>query len=125
MSKKILVVDDNPFMCKVLESRLSEENYKVIIAYDGVEALDKVQKEKIDLILLDITMPNMDGFEFGAKLKENPAISSIPIIMVTAHAEHSMIVRAATELGIKSYIVKPFKPEQLLNEVRKNLGEWE
>jgi DNA-binding response OmpR family regulator len=118
---KILVVDDNPFICRLLESRLRASEYDVIGALDGGEALEKAQKEKPDLILLDINMPGIDGFEIGAKLRANNQTSSIPIIMVTALGEHQNIVKAMTELDAASYVVKPFKPEKLLEEVRKVL----
>lgn len=118
---KILAVDDNPFICKLLASRLTASGYEVITALSGQQALDKAQNENPDLILLDISMPEMDGFEVGRRLKDNLGTRDIPIIMVTARGEHSTVVKAVSELGPVGYVVKPFDPAILLQEVEKAL----
>jgi len=120
---KILVVEDNSFMLQLLESRLKANNYEVITAANGLEGLDKARKENPDLILLDISMPDLDGFETAAKLKDSSETRSIPIIFVTAKGEEEDIFKAITELGSEFYIIKPFKPEVLLDGIKKALSK--
>ena len=118
---KILVVDDNPFICRLLETRLKANDYEVDTVLNGPDALAKVQEQGVDLILLDISMPGMDGIEVGHRLKEDHKTRAIPIIMVTARGEHSTVVKAVAELNPVGYIVKPFNPDILLKEVEKAL----
>jgi DNA-binding response OmpR family regulator len=126
MSKpKILIVDDNKYICQLLQSRLNANGYQAVFANSGSEALKMAWSDVPDLILLDITMPEQDGFEVGKKLRENIATKFTPILMVTAQAQHSSIVRALADLSASGYIVKPFNPEELLKEVRAALGEKE
>jgi DNA-binding response OmpR family regulator len=120
---KILVIDDNSYMRKLLESRLKANNYKVITVGDGKTALEKAQSEMPDLILLDINMPGMDGFEIGTKLRDNVKTISIPIIFVTARGQEEDIFKATNDLDAASYIIKPFKSEILLSEIKKALEQ--
>jgi len=120
---KILVIDDQSFICKLINSRLSANDYNVVSALDGIEGLHKAHKEKPDLILLDITMPRLDGFETARRLKSNDETKSIPIIMLTAKGVQSAIAKATNELGAVSYIVKPFRPEVLIDEIQKALDK--
>src|SRR5271155_1842411 len=89
MTAQILVVDDVPANIKLLEAKLASEYYDVITAKDGLEAITQTKERKPDLILLDVMMPGMDGFEVCRKLKEDPELSHIPIVMVTALSEKS------------------------------------
>lgn len=118
---KILVVDDNSYMRKLLESRLKANNYQVILAEDGKEAFSKAESEKPDLVLLDVSIPKMDGFQIAEKLKAQASTSSIPIIFVTARGQEEEIFKATQELGAAAYIIKPFRSEILLDAIKKAL----
>ncbi len=120
---RILVIEDNPFMSQLLASRLKANDYEVITALGGLEGLNRAQKDQPDLILLDINMPGMNGFEAAAKLKAMVETKSTPVIFVTAKGEDKDIFKAITELGSASYIIKPFKPEILLEEIKKALNK--
>ncbi len=122
MKKKILVVDDELIIVKLLTNRLTANGYDVVAAYDGEEALEAVRQEEPDLILLDISLPKMNGDEVCESLKKDAAYSSIPIIILTASSqkEKAEQLRAA---GADGYIIKPFKPEELLSDIRRLLGE--
>jgi len=118
---KILVVDDSGYMRKLLESRLKANNYQVILAEDGKEALSKTESEKPDLVLLDLSMPKMDGFQIAEKLRSHASTRSIPIIFVTARGQEEEIFKATKELDAAAYIIKPFRSEILLDEIKKAL----
>ena len=118
MAAKILVVDDNPDIVEMITVRLEANNYQVITALSGQEALDKIKQEVPDLILLDIAMPEMDGFEVGRRLKMDPDTKKIPVIMVTARSEHKDVLRSITEAGALDYVAKPFRPDILLKRIK-------
>jgi len=117
-SKKILVVDDDLTIHKLLKTRLEAALYHVITAGDGQEGLVKFKKERPDLILLDVMMPNMDGYTFVQEFKKIGDLRTTPIIMVTAQELMEEIFRVE---GINDYIVKPFQMENLLQKVEKHL----
>ncbi len=119
---KILVVEDNDFMRRLLEMRLKANHYDVVAASDGLEGLEKA-KENPDVIILDINLPNLSGLEVAAQLKGNAKTKTIPIIFVTAKGEDKDVFRAITELGAECYILKPFQPEKLLDEIQKALNK--
>jgi len=108
----ILVVDDNLENLKVVSNLLKEKEYKIALAENGKTALKVLEKNKIDLILLDILMPGMDGFEVCKLLKANPETKNIPIIFLTAKNETDDIVKGF-QLGGVDYITKPFSREEL------------
>ena len=116
----ILVVDDNQENLKVVSNFLKEMNYKIALALDGDSALQIVRENKIDLILLDIMMPGMDGFEVCKILKEKPETKDIPIIFLTARSESLDIVKGF-QLGGVDYITKPFNREELIIRVRNHI----
>jgi len=116
--KKILVIDDEPEMVEMLKMRLEASGYIVISASNGRQGLEIAQKEKPDLILLDIMMPEIDGFGVLSRLKNNAETGLIPVIMLTAKAETSSIIQAQ-KLFANDYIVKPFEPKQLLDLIKK------
>ena len=118
---KILVVDDSGYMRKLLESRLKANNYQVILAEDGKEAFSKAESEKPDLVLLDVSMPQIDGFQTAEKLRSHASTRSIPIIFVTARGQQEEIFKATKELNAAAYIIKPFRSEILLDEIKKAL----
>ncbi len=122
MAEKILVVDDELDMLKVVVFRLKQSGYEVITASDGVEGLKKAEEEIPDLILLDVMMPRMDGYAMASKLRELKKTQSIPIIMLTAKSDPDDVTRFH-ELGAIDYIVKPFDQVVLLEKVKKHLPE--
>ncbi len=117
MTGLILVVDDVPANVKLLEVKLSGEYYDVITAKDGYECIEQVKNRKPDLVLLDVMMPGMDGFETCRKLKADPEIAHIPVVMVTALSEPSDRVQGL-EAGADDFITKPINDMALFARVR-------
>lgn len=111
-NQKILIVDDEPFNIDYLEQELEELNYTTISASNGQEALDQVTTESPDLILLDIMMPVMDGFEVLKHLKNDPDASDIPVIVISANNDLQSVVKGI-QLGADDYLPKPFEPTLL------------
>lgn len=122
MRRKILVVDDEVAIVKVLKDRLEIEGYEVLTAYDGAQGVEIAQKELPDLIILDITMPNMDGLTAARLLRNQPETSQIPIVMLTAHGQESD-EKAGYQAGAIRYFTKPFSTRQLMREIKSLLGE--
>ncbi len=110
----ILVVDDEPRMTRFIRMNLELEGYSVIEAQDGIEALEKVRIELPDLVILDVMMPELDGFETLRMLRE---ISNVPVIMLTVRDEEEDKVRGL-ELGADDYVTKPFSARELASRVR-------
>ncbi|MBC8515612.1 response regulator [bacterium] len=117
---RIMVVDDNEMNIRVLEALLSGRGYTVSTAHDGEEALEKIQEEIPDLMLLDAMMPRVDGFAVLKKLKENPKTRLIPVVMLTALSDLDSNVKAV-ELGADDFLTKPFNKALLLARVRSLL----
>jgi two-component system, cell cycle response regulator len=117
MSARILVVDDIPANVKLLEARLSAEYFDVVTAYSGVEALALCERAECDIVLLDVMMPDMDGFEVCRRLKSNPATHHIPVVMVTALDQPSDRVRGL-EAGADDFLTKPVTDVALVSRVR-------
>lgn len=117
MTAKILVVDDIPANVKLLQARLSAEYYEVITASNGPDALLACENNQIDLILLDIMMPGMDGFEVCARLKADPAMQHVPVVMVTALDQPADRVRGL-QAGADDFLTKPVNDMQLMSRVR-------
>jgi len=116
MAKKVLLSDDEePVRALVAATLKSDARYQFLEARDGVEALEVARREKPDLILLDIVMPNMDGFEVCRRLKSDPETCGITVIMLTALAQEADKERSR-EVGVDGYFVKPFSPTALLKK---------
>lgn len=118
--KKILVVDDEPELLSMVKMRLEASDYEVCIASDGQEGLEKAETEKPDLILLDIMMPEKDGYTFLLEAKKKQSIKNIPVIVLTAMQKMKGLFK---QEGVKDYILKPFDGQDLLEKVKKYLGE--
>ncbi len=117
----ILVVDDYADNVELLEELLTDCGYKVTTAYDGDEALRKVTLSKPDLILLDIMMPKMDGYQVCEALRADKNTKEIPIIFVTAKTEVKDWTHAIFNVGVNSYITKPINPKKLIDKVKSVL----
>jgi two-component system cell cycle response regulator len=117
MSARVLVVDDVPANVKLLEARLSAEYFDVATAHSGIEALAMCERAECDIVLLDVMMPDMDGFEVCRKLKSNPATHHIPVVMVTALDQPSDRVRGL-EAGADDFLTKPVTDVALISRVR-------
>ncbi|MBM4423347.1 MAG: response regulator transcription factor [Chloroflexi bacterium] len=120
-SHRILVVDDEPRMIRFIRMNLELEGYSVFEAADGVQALAQVRDTLPDLVILDVMMPELDGFETLRDLRE---ISSVPVIMLTARGEEDDRVRGL-ELGADDYVTKPFSPRELVSRVKAVLRRAE
>src|SRR3990172_12882962 len=121
MSKRILIVDDEPRYLRLLDANLRTEGYEVVTAQDGQQAIDIFSSQPIDLILLDIMMPRLDGFGAIQRIRE---FSSVHIIILTAKGEEQDRVRGL-DLGADDYLVKPFSATELLARVRAVLRRAE
>jgi two-component system cell cycle response regulator len=120
MSARILVVDDNPVNVRVLADWLASEHYVVSTAADGFEALAKIAAERPDIVLLDVVMPELNGFEVCRRIKADPAMAGIPVIMVTALSDVDDLVRGF-EAGADDFVTKPFNGLALMARVRLQL----
>jgi len=119
MSKLILVVEDQEDNMQILRDVLSSAGYEIDEAKSGPEALGAVAKRRPDLILMDIQIPLIDGYEVTRRIKADPNLKSIPIIAVTSHAlgEGEAKARAA---GCDDFVAKPYSPKQLMAKIRRN-----
>jgi two-component system alkaline phosphatase synthesis response regulator PhoP len=117
---KILIVEDDPTTVQLIEFLLKKNNFEVLIAHNGVEALEIAKKEKSDLILMDVMMPKMDGIEAIEKLKKDENTRDIPIVILSALGQEMDVMRGL-QAGASSYIVKPFSPKELLEEIKTKL----
>ena len=118
---KILVVDDEPFNVEYLKQELEEDGYDILSAENGRAALALVSTEPPDVILLDILMPTMNGYQVCRELRENPATRSIPIVMLTARSQESDKFWGK-EAGADAYLVKPFDMNELMEAVVEQIG---
>ena len=122
MSKgKILVVDDEINITQILEFSIGAEGYEVISAQNGEEAIDKARREQPDLIILDIMMPIIDGYEACRILKANPLTKNIPVVLLTAKGR-DIDKRLGYEVGATDYIIKPFSPNKLVDRIHELLS---
>jgi two-component system, cell cycle response regulator DivK len=120
MSKRILVVEDQADNRRILQDLLTSAGYEIILAENGQEALEVVARERPNLILMDIQLPLLDGYEATRLIKANPALRAIPIIVITSYAL-SGDENKAKVAGCDAYFAKPFSPRALLAKVREYL----
>ena len=118
MPRKILAVDDEKHIVRLVQVNLERQGYEVVTASDGKEALEKVEEEHPDLVVLDVMMPYMDGFEVLQNLRRNPATREIPVIMLTAKAQDADVFRG-WQSGVDCYLTKPFNPMELIAFVKR------
>ncbi len=118
---KILVVDDEINITQILEFSIGSEGYEVITARNGEDAIDKARREQPDLIVLDIMMPKIDGYEACRILKANPLTKNIPVVLLTAKGR-DIDKRLGYEVGATDYIVKPFSPSKLIDRIQQLLS---
>jgi two-component system alkaline phosphatase synthesis response regulator PhoP len=117
-AKSILVIDDEPSIGRVVQFKLQQEGFKVRVATDGLEGLAYMKEEKPDLILLDLMMPGMDGFEVCRRLRAAPETVATPVIILTARGQEMDRIRGI-ELGVLDFFTKPFSPQKLLERVKE------
>jgi two-component system alkaline phosphatase synthesis response regulator PhoP len=123
MQKKILIVDDEEDVLKILEKKLKENNYSCLTASRGQEALNLCKLDKPDLILLDIALPDMDGYTIAAMLRKDKAMKDVSIIFVTGkELEPKGIRERIKELGAYDYISKPCSFQDILDKIKAALG---
>jgi len=120
--KRILAVDDEPHILKLVSFSLKAGGFEVLEASDGLAAISMAEAEQPDLILLDVMMPVLDGYEACRRLQENPATKDIPVVMLTAKTQLSEH-KTGLDSGAREYICKPFTPKDLVAQVRAFLGE--
>lgn len=118
MARKILIVDDSATIRKLVGFTLKFKGYEVTAANNGKEAWNMLQKEKVDMAIIDILMPVMDGFELLSKIKTDDGLKGIPSVILTTEGDEAS-EQKGLQLGADSYITKPFKPEQLLSKVEE------
>jgi len=118
---KVLVVDDEVNITQILEFSIGSEGFDVITAQNGEEAIEKARREQPDLIILDVMMPKIDGYEACRILKANPLTKNIPVVLLTAKGR-DIDKRLGMEVGATDYIVKPFSPNKLVERINQLLS---
>ncbi|MHB9024990.1 MAG: response regulator transcription factor [Armatimonadota bacterium] len=122
MPKKILAVDDERHIVRLIQVNLERAGYQVVTAFDGREALKKIEEEHPDMVILDVMMPYMDGFETLKQIRANPSIRDLPVIMLTAKAQDQDVFQGYSH-GADIYLTKPFNPMELLTFVKRIFAE--
>ncbi len=118
MARTIMIIDDSASIRMVVSIALKKAGYEVIEAVDGRDALEKIKGQKINLIICDVNMPNMDGISFLKTVKQDPNYKFTPVIMLTTESQEAK-KQEGRAAGAKAWVVKPFKPEQMLAAVEK------
>lgn len=118
MPLKILVCDDERHIVRLIQVNLERQGYTVVTAFDGKEGLEKILSEKPDLVVLDVMMPYMDGFEVLKSLRKEPATQDLPVIMLTAKAQDKDVFEGY-HYGADMYLTKPFNPMELVTFVKR------
>ncbi len=120
MGKKILFADDDVNIIEILQLRFKSAGYDVVTAYDGEEALLKMRAEKPDLVVMDITMPKMNGYTLVREMKSDETLKNIPVIVLSGKDTMEDIFQIE---GVGTYLVKPFEFDELLAKAKEQLGE--
>jgi two-component system alkaline phosphatase synthesis response regulator PhoP len=126
MAKKILVIDDDPDLVEATSMILKSRHYDVVAAYGGVEGLEKAKTENPDLIVLDVMMPDKDGYTLCKELKADPALNAIPVLLLTAVVSHISTTRFSHQMGMETeaddYMDKPVDPAELVKRIEALLS---
>ena len=121
--KKVLIVDDEKDVCELISDILKKVGYQTLIAFAGKEGLQKVMGERPDLVLLDIILPDMDGFEVLRKLKYSAETQAVPVVIVSGRRDTASMFKA-NDLRSDDYITKPFTSQDLLKSVKRCIGMY-
>ncbi|MDH4270874.1 MAG: response regulator, partial [Candidatus Aminicenantes bacterium] len=119
--KKILVVDDDPTTIKIISHFLQKENYRVSTSLSGVDGLKRAFKENPDLILLDVMMPDLNGFQFLSIYRKDEENGRTPVVILSSLSEEADVLKGL-EIGAADYITKPFSPQVLIAKIKKNIN---
>jgi two-component system alkaline phosphatase synthesis response regulator PhoP len=122
--KRILVVDDEIYIVHILEFSLTMEGYNILTAFDGEEGLRVIEQERPDLVVLDIMMPKLDGYEVCRRLRKDERFASLPVILLSAKGR-SIDREVGLQAGADDYITKPFSPRKLIEKIRELLEREE
>ena len=118
MAKTILIIEDDKFLRELIVRKLKDEKYQIVEASDGEEGLEKVKKKLPDLVLLDLILPGIDGFEVLSKIKEEHALSSIPVIILSNLGQREEVERGL-KLGAVDYLIKAhFTPREIIDKIK-------
>ena len=120
-SKRVLICDDDPVILRLLQVNLELEGYDVLLAHHGENAIQVANAEHPDLVILDIMMPRLDGYQTCERLKANDATKDIPVVFLSAKAQQADIDRGK-EFGVADYLTKPFDPNDLIDVVQRLVG---
>ncbi len=118
MAKKVLVIDDDAVVRRMIQNSLTKNGLEVMTAADGMEGMQRLMYVAPDLIVLDVEMPRMNGYTFMMQLKDKPQYRSVPVIVLTAHADKQPIFQLR---GVRDYMVKPLRPDRLMEKIRQIL----
>lgn len=121
MSHTILIADDEPNIVISLEFLLEREGYRVLIARDGQEALDTITRDRPAMVLLDVMLPKLSGYDVCQRIRQNPDWTDVKVVMLTARGREVEIAKGLA-LGADAYITKPFSTRDLLQQIRAQLG---
>ena len=121
MSQKVLIVDDEPSIIVALQFLMEENGYITLVAFSGEEAMEAVAKHHPDLILLDVMLPVVDGFEVCQRVRENPGWKDIRIVLLTALGSEANVTKGL-DLGADAYVIKPFSNADLVAKVKELLA---
>ena len=121
MSKTVLIADDEPNIVISLEFLLEQAGYRVLVAHDGQEALEAIERQPPDLVLLDVMLPRLSGFDVCQKIRENPDWQHMRIVMLTAKGREVEVSKGLA-LGANAYITKPFSTQELLAQIGAQLA---
>ncbi len=121
MAKNILIVEDDKFLRELIVRKLAQEDFKVSEAIDGEEGIKKIKEEKPDLVLLDLILPGIDGFEVLARMKEEPSLSSIPVIILSNLGQKDDVEKGL-KMGAADYLIKAhFTPGEIIEKIKTAL----
>ncbi len=118
---KILVCDDERSIVRLIQVNLERQGWEVVTAYDGKEGLEKIKSEKPDIVVLDVMMPYMDGFEVLKELRRDPDFQNLPVVMLTAKAQDKDVFEGY-HFGADVYLTKPFNPMELVSFIKRILA---